>query len=241
MSRRNTPLCARHSGKTMINVYYFSGSGHCQRIADYCAGRLDAQAIPLEKADKQAERMLLVFPVYCQNIPGPVVQFLKDTNSKYAALLAAYGGISYGNVLQEAQKIFSGTVVAAAYFPTGHSYRKDESMGDLNKLLPLLEKQESTAGIEIPKASKNIFADFAPALRSRISVRLIHSANCNGCNVCAAQCPMGAIKNGKPDHRCIRCLRCVRSCPNGALSFHIRPVLKRYLHRRPKNDIKLYL
>ena len=226
----------------MVNVYYFSGFGHCLQIADHCAERLGTQPIPIETADKNAERILLVFPVYCQNIPAPVVRFLKDTHSKYAALIAAYGGISYGNVLREAQNIFSGTVVAAACFHTGHSYRKDENIGDLNTLHPLLEKLESgTAGIEIPKAPKNIFANFAPALRSRIGVKLVRSANCDDCNICAAQCPTGAIKNGTPGHRCIRCLRCVRCCPKGALSFRIRPVLKRYLHRRTKDAIKPYL
>lgn len=229
----------------MTEVFYFSGSGHCLEIAKFFAARLntDAVSIPLDKQKRVFERMLLIFPVYCQNIPKAVKDFLKTSDTKYAILIAVYGGISFGRVLYDAQKLYSGKIVAGAYFPTGHSYLNDDKTGDIKALLTLLSKTESTEEVKFPKTRKNIFSDFFPDFRSQIGVKIKCSQDCNGCNLCSTVCPMKAIEKGKPDNKCIRCLKCVRSCPQKALSFSLHPILKRYLkaYRYKKDKIILYI
>ena len=227
----------------MIDVYYFSGSGHSLEVAAFCAERLGARMISVERGMKcgKGERALLIFPVYCENIPKPVKYFLRESRAKYLALIATFGGISYGRVLYEAQKIFAGRVIAGAYVPTEHAYRRDGFRFDGDALEPFFEKLLCGEEILIPKTPKNIFSDFLPAWRSRRGVKLIWSSACDGCGRCVTQCPTGAMRAGRAGHRCIRCLRCLRVCPKAALSFRVRPVLKAYLKSRRLKETVLYL
>ena len=227
----------------MIDVYCFSGCGHSMQAAAFFKERLHSEIIPIEKytAQGSGDTAVVVFPVYCQNIPAPVASFLKELKAKYAIFVALYGGISYGKVLYEAQKLFGGTVIAGAYLPSGHSYKNQPFLSDTNNLHPLLEKLSSKREVILPKTPKNIFSDLAPAFRSRLGVSLRCSADCDGCNICGKRCPMGAIKYGVPNRRCIRCLRCVSVCPKKALSFKLRSVMRIYLSRRSKTEWKLYV
>lgn len=184
----------------MIDVYYFSGSGHSLEVAAFCAERLGARMISVERGMKcgKGERALLIFPVYCENIPKPVKYFLRESRAKYLALIATFGGISYGRVLYEAQKIFAGRVIAGAYVPTEHAYRRDGFRFDGDALEPFFEKLLCGEEILIPKTPKNIFSDFLPAWRSRRGVKLIRSSACDGCGRCVTQCPTGAMRAAPP-------------------------------------------
>lgn len=227
----------------MADVYCFSGSGHSMRVASFFKERLNGTVIPIGKNTEQgaSETAIVVFPIYCQNIPSPVTAFLKQLNAKYAILVALYGGISYGNVLYEAQSLYNGIVIAGAYVPSGHSYKNEPFVFDVNRLEPLLNKLSSREKVDIPKMPKNIFSDLAPALRSRIGVSLRRSEDCDGCDVCGKTCPVGAMKKGIADRSCIRCLRCVSVCPKNALSFKPILAMRIYLGFRRKNEFKLYI
>ena len=227
----------------MTDIYCFSGSGHSMRVASFFKEKLRREVVPIGRNTVQGicDTAVVVFPVYCQRMPLPVAAFIKELKAKYAVFVALYGGIAYGRALYEAQKIFAGTVIAGAYVPFGHSYKNEAFVFDLNRLEPLLHKLLSREKVVIPKTPKNIFSGVAPAFRSRIGVRLIRSADCDGCNVCGACCPMGAMERGRAGRRCIRCLRCVSVCPKGALSFQLRAAMRIYLSRRRKDELKLYL
>lgn len=226
----------------MIDVYCFSGAGHSAEVAAYCAKRLGGRVIPIG-ADTvcRDERALIVFPVYCENLPPPVVGFLRRAEAGCAAFIATYGGMSYGHVLYDAQQLFPGSVIAGAYVPTGHSLARDGYRFDGAPLAPVLAKlSEGGTEIILPKTQKHILSDFAPAWRSRIGARLVRGGNCVGCNVCGAACPMGAMRQGRANSACIRCLKCVRVCPRHALCVHLSPVLGHYLRRRRCNDTIVY-
>ena len=173
--------------------------------------------------------LLLVFPVYCERVPPPVAAYLKTCGAERAAFVACYGGMSYGRALYDAKALFRGAAVAAAYVPAGHAYMKDGYPFDEAALAPLFEKVRSgeSSPAVIPKGKRHLLSG-APALRSRLGVKLVRSSRCSGCGVCERACPMHAIRAGKPDSRCIRCLRCVRVCPERALSFRLSPLLKAY-------------
>lgn len=229
----------------MIGVYCFSGSGHSRAAADFFAGKLgtDVQCIGADAVPRQARcrTAVVVFPVYCQNIPAPVKRFLKDMDAEYAVLIATYGRISYGNVLYEAKALVSAAVIAGAYVPTGHTFLRGDSAFDSEALLPILERIGHPKPVCIPRLSKDWFADLLPAWRSRVGVKLIRTEDCTSCNVCGKSCPMGAIRRGRTNARCIRCLHCVFVCPRKALSFETRAVLRKYLMKHYKDEGKVYL
>lgn len=226
----------------MIDVYCFSGAGHSAEVAAHCAERLGGRVISIGEETKcRGERVLIVFPVYCENLPPPVAGFLRRAEAGCAAFIATYGGMSYGRVLYDAQQLFPGSVIAGAYVPTEHSLARDGRRFDGAPLASLLAKlSEGGTEIMLPKTPKHFFSDFAPAWRSRIGAKLVRDGNCTGCNACGAACPMGAMQQGRANRDCIRCLRCVLTCPQGALSVRLSPVLKHYLRRRRCNDTIVY-
>lgn len=231
-----------HRRKMVTKVFYFSGSGHTQEIADYCAQALNVDVISFDKDKFQVcDVAIVVFPVYCQNIPQIVRDGLPKIDAKRFVLIATYGRISFGNVLHEASQLINGTMVAAAYVPTGHSYLSEGNIFDLNLLHPIFANLSSERSISIKRFKKNIFADFLPDFRSRIGVKIKCSEDCNKCGICTRNCPCQAMHNGTPDNKCIRCLRCVKNCPQQALSFHLNPFMKWYLRKPKEKRFLLFL
>ena len=228
----------------MTEVYYFSGSGHSFAVAKSLSEQLHCKITEINgKSEKipTEETAVVVFPVYCQNIPAPVKGFLQKATSKYIALIATYGKISYGNVLYEAQQSVRGTVIAGAYIPIGHTFLSGDNSFDETVLSPIAERIKSPQRAHIPKTHKNPLSDIFPAFRSRIGVKIAKNNPCNNCGLCEKNCPVAAIKNGKINSKCIRCLRCVTNCPQNALRYKNRPILKKYLESRYKEEVILYL
>lgn len=228
----------------MMAVYCFSGSGHSLAVADFLAKQLQCKVYEIGRQnvkEPHADVAVVVFPVYCQNIPQPVKMFLKGLTSDHVVLIATYGRISYGNVLYQASKAVKGEVIAGAYVPIGHTFLNGDFSFDENALMPILERVQAPKKAYIPKTRKNPLADIFPAWRSRVGVKIIKTNQCSSCNLCEKSCPMGAIKNGIICTKCIRCLRCVTTCPQKALQFENRQILDNYLKRYYKNEFKLYL
>lgn len=65
---------------------------------------------------------------------------------------------------------------------------------------------------------------------------------CNGCGLCARECPTGAIPMDDLQHtdaaKCIKCARCVKNCPRKArkLNTPFGPKLSKYF-KKPKNNV----
>lgn len=227
-----------------MTVYCFSGAGHSRAVADFFAEELCCQVTELDgrtECGSGEETAVVVFPVYCQNIPGPVREFLKRLKAECVVLAVTYGGISWGNVLYEARRLLRGRVIAGVCVPTGHTFLREDAAFDAGGLLPVLERIRAPREAVIPKSHKNPFSDFFPAWRSRIGVRIIRTDACRRCGLCGERCPAGAIRNGRPGSGCFRCMRCVTACPHNALKFENSPVLDAYLRRFRKDELKLYL
>lgn len=226
----------------MIRIYYFSGSGHSKAVADYMANRLETEATELTAyAGEFVSVAVVIFPVYCQNLPPMVGAFLKSLQADHAALIATYGGFSPGNVLQEGAKLTSATVIAGACIPTGHSFLREEAVFDAEALEPLAARIHAPKEVGLPRLAKNPFSDLFPAWRSRIGLKLSKNQSCTACGACTKLCPMSAMENGKANRKCIRCLRCVSLCPQKALTFHPRLPLARYLKGNRHPRLHLYL
>ena len=225
----------------MNAVLYYSNSGESKRIAEYLADKTGFALIDLNAADNlQYERALLVFPVYCQNVPQAVKEFLRKIQTEYLALIATYGRASHGNVLNEIQREHRHRIIAAAYLPTKHSYVDEERFDEFDRLTPFIEKLDGCGEITIPRSRKNPFASFAPEWRSRIGVKIVKNARCSSCGTCDRVCPQNAIQYGKPNGKCIRCTKCVVSCPQGALTLKTSRPMRAYLNKRKHDEIVIY-
>ena len=142
-------------------VYYFSGSGNTKEVATHIAQELD---FPLKEIFKdtpdRTETAVVVFPVYCQNIPKPVKRFLETLECEKIALIATYGRISHGNVLKECEKIVKAKIVAAAYVPCRHSYLDVNDGFDKASLKPLITKIKQSNAMDCVKIPKERFCKF---------------------------------------------------------------------------------
>ena len=82
---------------TMTGVYYFSATGHSEAVARYFAATLDAPMYPIgEGCPAEVTTAVIVFPVYCQNVPLPVKVFLPGLKAENVVLIATYGRMGYG-------------------------------------------------------------------------------------------------------------------------------------------------
>ena len=226
----------------MTHIFCFSGSGNSTSIAQYFADALQTGICRLPCKDPPVcDIAIVVFPVFCQNIPTPVLDFFKKLQAKHLVLIATYGKISFGNVLAEAAQLVGGTVIAGAYIPMAHSFLQEENDFDLRLLEPILQRIADPKPINLPKCAKNPLSDFLPEWRSRVGLKIRKRPTCTNCSLCDSLCPVGAVRNGVPTKRCIRCMRCVTECPAHALYIQPTSLLSAYLKRKRKSDFILYL
>lgn len=229
----------------MINIYYFTGSGHSLKLAEHFGRMLSEPVWDISRSENEcggSDTAVVVFPVYCQNIPEPVKLFFRELSAEHVILIATYGRFSYGNVLWEATQLVRGTVISAAYVPVGHSYLGEPEVSfDESRFLPILERIKEPCKAVIPKSFKNPLADVFPELRSRIGVKILRTDKCKECGLCNNICPMQTMNNGIMGRLCIRCLKCASNCPENALRVTYNPFLKLYLKGKRKNELVIYL
>lgn len=228
----------------MTGIYCFSGSGHSLAAANELSEILNCGVTEIGyefEYSPDEDTAVVVFPVYCQNIPKIVKKFLRKLTAEHIVLIATYGRISYGNVLHEAQKLVRGKVIAGAYIPTGHTFLDGDCSFDKDFLLPIAERIRQPQGVNIPRSKKDFLAFLFPDLRSRIGVNLTKNKHCTNCGICENLCPTGAMKKNKINSKCIRCLRCASNCPQKALQYKNSRILNKYLKRHYKDEYILYL
>lgn len=226
----------------MNAVIYYSNTNQSRIIAEYIAGKLNWTILEISAAKGRSfENAVLVFPVYCQNIPDAVKDCLKELRAENLSVAATYGRMSFGNVLNEVQNKYQSRIVAAAYIPTKHTYLEEAGFSDFESLKPLIEKIKNPSEITVSKSFKNPLADICPALRSRMGVRIAVSKACTGCGLCEKLCEQKAVVCGKVGKSCIRCLKCVTNCPSKAMSFRCRLPMKLYLKKKKLNKTVLYV
>ncbi len=213
----------------MNAVIYYSNTGECERIARYLAQDLGYPLRDLMQLTAfDFENMVIIFPVYSQNIPAVILPLFQKLRAKHVVVLAAYGKMAHGNVLQECQRKFHWPIAAAAYLPTKHSYLPDDAPFSQFSQLDFVREALACPGIiSIPQQQKNLFSNFLPGPRARLGIKLIKEKNCTHCGLCSTLCQ---------NKKCLRCLKCVQLCPQGALGFRRSFFMDLYL-RKPKRSL----
>ncbi|MCK9166325.1 MAG: 4Fe-4S binding protein [Acholeplasmataceae bacterium] len=222
-------------------VIYFSPTGGTEKIAKYAANYLNTSLISLTTFKeiesfsklKRFNYLVFCFPVYSENITTPLKKIIANINANYLILLATYGKMGTGNILNEVKKKVKAAVIGGAYIPTKHTYKESSYFNDYQSLNGLLNKviNKEVKEITFPKQRKHLFASFFPHLRSKLGVKIIRTEACVNCGICDDECPVKAINNGKINADCIRCLRCYYKCPNQGLEVKYSFFLRRYLKK----------
>lgn len=227
-------MCSNERILPRLNaVIYYSNTGESRRIARYVADSLGYELLDMPALTRfEFGNLVIVFPVHCQSIPKPIKPVLAKLTADNVILLATYGKMSHGNVLQECQKKYKWHIVAGAYIPTKHSYLiADTPFSQYEKLGFLGDAFREAREVTIPKSFKNPLADLFPGTRSRIGVRIIRGKGCIHCGKCESACN---------NEKCLRCLKCVSLCPVNALSFKLNIFMKLYLKKKPQDKLVIY-
>lgn len=221
----------------MNAVVFYSNSNESKKIAKYLGEKSNYEIFDLRLLNNfNFNNLIVVFPVYCQNIPDEVKEFIKKIRVNNISVVATYGRKSFGNVIYELSKLNKLNIISYAYIPTKHTYiENDSSFEDYSKLDCLVGKFNKPSTIKIKKHFKNPFASILMLKRSQSNIKIVKNENCNGCNICANCC--SNIYKGRPNEKCIRCLRCVNRCPNKSLYIKKSFVLKMYLKLVYKNKL----
>ena len=145
-------------GAIMTSVYCFSGSGHSYAIAEYFAKRIAGTGCNIDRrlaeSHCQADLAVVIFPVYCQNIPAVVRDFFSKLDSKH---VVPHRHIRQNLSLRKCAgrhlKIIRGRVIAAAYVPMGHTLF-DSSTPDAQPLQPIFARIQHPRAATLTRESK---------------------------------------------------------------------------------------
>ena len=225
----------------MNAVIYYSNTLQSYKVAEYISQKTSFGLVDINNIKGQTfDLIYLVFPVHYQSVPKCIKPLIKCIKTNKAILIATYGKMGFGHVLNDVSKLLKAKVIGGAYVPTKHAYKPDDkSFDDFQLLEPLIARCSSEEQITIPKGQKNIFADFFPLTRHRLAVKISPNTNCIKCGKCNDVCPFinnGIINNKK----CIRCLKCVNSCDLKALTVKLSSSLKKYLNKKRMTKLIVY-
>ncbi len=238
-----------------MRIVFFTGTGGTKMAAMKLAEALTGRGVTVyineltaQKAFSENERvdmLIVLFPVYAFNAPGPVYEYIKNrprTKGLIVAVISVSGGGELlGNkasrlhairllqkngcqVIYEKMLIMPANAIAAT--PKEATFR-------LLQILPEKANQiaeDLVAGIT-QRAKIGLVSRLLAALgeiekkgAGFFGRSILADERCISCGVCAEMCPTGNIymEKGKPvfGNKCTTCLRCIYGCPERALEPH---------------------
>ena len=224
----------------------FSPTGGTLKVADILTGALSGSAVAVDLTDStrnfpgvsfaQEDVAVIAVPSYGGRVPGPASVRLGTMNGggARAVLVCVYGNRAYEDTLVEladTAKEAGFRVMAAVSAIAEHSIARQFAAGrpdaeDTQRLAGFAKQiQEKLARGEDTEPSLPGNRPYKKTSGSKLVPK--PTSDCTRCGLCAAECPVQAIRPEDPkkvdESACIGCMRCVAVCPQSAR--RVNPVM----------------
>ena len=224
----------------------FSPTGGTEKVAALLTKTLGREAAAIDLTDSgkdfsairltQEDAAIIAVPSYGGRVPAVAVDRLTAMNAQgaRAILVCVYGNRAYEDTLvelEDAARKAGFRVIAAVAAVAEHSIARQFAAGrpDAQDAAQLAAFGEKILG---KLFSEDLSEPDLPGKRpykKAGGAGMVPKATkaCNHCGVCAAECPVQAIRKDDPtkvdEKACISCMRCVSVCPQG--SRKVNPLL----------------
>ncbi len=241
---KNAKILKKRSLIMSVYNLVFSPTGGTGKVADMFAGSFcdESTYIDLTKCDgdyaayvfQEEDICIVSVPSYGGRVPAIAVSRLRQIrgNGARAVLIVVYGNRAYDDTFAELQDTLTDAgfvCIAAVAAVAEHSIMRQFAAGrpDAQDEKELGDYAAAIRGkIEAGTAFAHLNLPGNRPYREYGGVPMKPQAQkaCNGCGICAGECPVSAISAGKPAQtdtgRCISCMRCVAVCPQKARSVN---------------------
>lgn len=224
-------------------IFYFTGTGNsawaARQLAHLTGDRTCDMTTPSEVPDVEGETQIgFVFPVYAWGVPEAVAAFAKKLKKARAF---AFGVCTCGSDAGLTMKRFSkcypldsgySLVMPNNYIIGSDTDDKEEILRKITAAWEelqrmsreILQRERVYRVHEGSLASiKSGVVNFGFNKFARSAKPFLATDDCNGCGLCARNCPAAAIslRDGKPvwKAQCYQCMRCINACPRQAIQY----------------------
>ncbi|MCK9170438.1 MAG: EFR1 family ferrodoxin [Treponema sp.] len=232
-------------------IYYFSGTGNSQYVAEKIAEYTKDTAVFMPQAFdrmqsdisvEEGETVGVVFPVYAWAPPAFVMDFLSHihVNKKAFTYAVCTCGDEAGKTMDALHHVFAFKSAYSITMPNTYipMYNTDEPELEREKIniaaqrLPKIAAEISAHReifdvFEGPEASfKTFIINPLFSLFAMRTSKFSADSTCIGCGECVKNCPFHVIKltSGKPvwqEEKCSMCMSCIMRCPKRAIQYGI--------------------
>lgn len=224
-------------------IFYFSGTGNSAWAARQLARLTVDEAYDITNLKElpdlaNAKQIGFVFPVYAWGAPEVMADFVKKLPKSQAFTfgVCTCGGDA-GLTMKQFSKLYPlsssySLVMPNNYIIGSDTDDKDEILQkitaartELERISVEIQRQERVYRVHEGGLAgiKSHLANFGFNKFARSAKPFFAQDSCNGCGLCAANCPAHAItlRDGKPvwAAQCFQCLRCINECPRQAIQY----------------------
>lgn len=230
------------------------GMGNDRVVTDLCVNTADIQMPDIHEEDLA----VIAMPVFAGRVPAMAVDRLQRVNAhgaKCVVVVVVFGNRAYDDALLELQDVATAMgfrVIAAVGAVAEHSIVRRYGQGrpdaadeqTLRRFGAAILSKAQGGDCTMPQVPGH-----RPYKKRSMVPHPKGRRGCNGCGVCATQCPADAIPLTNPKKvdagKCISCMKCVSVCPTGArrigavMNFLATQGLKKVCATRKDNALYL--